>query len=1052
MTLPELSIKRHVLSWILMAFLLLFGIISYMRLGVSQMPDVDYPVVNVRMSLPNAAPELMETQVVDVVEGALLAIPGVKNITSTSRRGSANITVEFQLNNNVDVAENYVQAQILSVQRKLPAGMDPISISKVNPNLQPLIWLAVVSEKMTRPEMMTYVRDVIHDQFTKIDGVGDLTMGGYFEPNIRVWVNADKLRQYSMTVQDVINTLQTENIEVPAGIITSGNAEFNLRTIGLSTSFTDMKKLLITTRGGQPNYARVTLGQVAQIEKGTEDIRSYNRGGGQQSVGCAIIKQSGVNEIKVADAVKEKVKQLNANMPAGTKIVILVDSTKFTRDAVNDMSFSILLAALFTAIVIWLFLGSISSTVNVLLTIPFSVIGTFIAVYACGFTLNTFTLLAVSLVIGIIVDDAIMVLENITRHHEEGAPRLEAALHGSNQVVFAATATSIAIVAIFLPVAFMNGVIGKYFFQFGVTLSISVLLSLIGALTITPAFASMTIEKKERIFPFSKFVDKFLLDLREWYRGVLPFVLKHRKWIIAGAFALFFFSLFIFFALPKEMVPPSDEGRFMLNVIAPVGSSLDYTDDKVKQVEEIISKRPEVDVYFSSSGGYGGGDVTQGRVIVILKSKSHRGKNPKTHKYWTAPDVMNEYRTLTKPIKGARIILVDMSAQNIAGSGGTPVQFAVQGPDWKTLIAQSQKLFAALQQTGKLVDLNMDYREGAPELKMIPNRDMAAVRGVNTGATASVINAMLGGVVVSSYYESGKSFDVRVKLRDNETDPAKLMNKLYVRNNFGELVPLSSVVHIELSRDLSVINRLDRQRAITITANLVKGFPQNKALDLVRAVAKKELESGYYITVSGSSQLFKESFSGLFLALFLGIAIAYMVLAVQFNSYFDPISVLVALPFSVTGAFIMLLITGRSLNIYSMIGLILLMGIVKKNSIMLVDFTNRIREEDKLSITDALIKACPIRLRPILMTTAAIVAAALPVALALGPGAETRVSMAMAVIGGVLVSMLLTLFVVPCVYSYLSALEGKHAHESVEIKDLAHEKDIIKSRKLTKKA
>jgi HAE1 family hydrophobic/amphiphilic exporter-1 len=430
-------------------------------------------------------------------------------------------------------------------------------------------------------------------------------------------------------------------------------------------------------------------------------------------------------------------------------------------------------------------------------------------------------------------------------------------------------------------------------------------------------------------------------------------------------------------------------------------------------------------------GGFGG-DVSQGRVTVLLKPKGKRGRDPRTHRDWVTLDVMSAYRGLFKDIKGARIIIQDLSFQAIAGTGGSPVEFAVQGPDWDQLIVATKKLSDALEKTGRLTDLNTDYREGAPELKIIPDREKAAARGVSTSTIADAVNIMLGGVVASEFYENGKRFDVRIKLRDSTADPQALIRALYVRNSFGELIPLSSLVRIMTSRDLAVINRLDRQRAITVTAGLAKGFPQNKALELVNKTASKVLPSGYYIRISGSAKVFKESFSGLFVALLLGIAVAYMVLAVQFNSFFDPISVLVALPFSVTGAFLSLWITGNSLNIYSMIGLILLMGIVKKNSIMLVDFTNRIRETEKLSITDALVKACPIRLRPILMTSFAIIAAALPVALAIGPGAETRVPMAVTVIGGVLVSMFLTLFVVPCVYTYLARDKDRKSRTETE--------------------
>lgn len=1026
MTLPELSIKRHVMAWILAAALLLFGFISFSRLGVSRLPDVDYPVLSVRLSLENAAPEIMESDVVDVIESALMTVEGIRTVESSSRRGFASISIEFELNRDIDSALQDVQAKIASVQRVLPKDLNPPTISKSNPQDQPIIWLTLESETKSRPELMLYMRDVLKDQFTKISGVGDVLLYGFYEPNIRIWLSAGNLSRYNLSPLDIINTINQGNVELPAGIVQQVQKSFNLRTMGELKSVGDFSNLIINQRGGQPNYIPTKLSQVADVEKGTADIMSYSRGMGRNAIGFGILKQRAANEVTVAHTVKSKLTDIRKNLPPGMELAVNMDSSAFTEDAVNDMIFTLLLAAICTALVCWLFLGSLSSTLNILITIPFSIIGSFIAIYFLGFTLNTFTLMALSLVIGIVVDDAIMVLENIMRHREAGESMIEAALKGSREISFAAIATTIAICAIFFPVAFMGGVIGKFFYQFGVTLAISVLLSLLGALTMTPMLSSRFLSVSEKKNPFRIKFDGFLNNLKDGYRKTLSLALKHRTIVIVLSLAIFIVSLGALFIIHKEFAPAMDEGRIALRVLTPPGSSLDYTDQKMKEIEAMLLKRPEIHRIFSFNGG---GELNSGRITVMMKKKGQRGINPATKKEWTQKDEMNAFRQMLKGLKGVRASVQDLSAQVIPGTGGFPVAFVLQGPDWDTLIGKFQEITNIMDKSGKFQDISSDYREGQPELSIIPDRAKANTRGVSISSIAQTINIMLGSVVAGTYTEKGHRYDIRIKLRDAETDPRKLIRKLTVRNMFGELVPLSDVVDIHETKQLTSINRQDRQRAISITANVVPGFAQDKALQFASKIAEEILPQGYYTKFTGTARAFNESFGGLLFAIILGILVAYMVLAVQFNSFLDPVSILMALPFSATGAFIALLLGGQTLNIYSMIGLILLMGIVKKNSIMLVDFTNNIRRNKGFNVIEALLEACPIRLRPILMTSFAILAGTLPAALAFGPGSESRIPMAIAVIGGVIVSTALTLYVVPCVYASLSCYEGKHSHD-----------------------
>jgi len=1028
MTLSDLAIRRPVFAWMLMSALIIFGGIAFSRMGVSRLPDVDSPVVSVSLSLPGAAPEVMETDVVDIIEDSLTSIQGVRSISSSSRNGSARISVEFELGMDIDIAKQDVESKLQRAQRRLPKDLEPPVISKTNPEDQPILWLTLESETVPREKLMGFVRDRLKDKFTTVPGVGEVFLGGFAEPNLRIWVSDKALKQYALTVTDVLNTVAREHSEVPAGTLESGKKEYNLRVLGEAGTVQEFENLIINSRGGQPNYVPIRLKQVARVEEGTEDVRRIARGMGRPAVGLGIIKQRGSNEVAVARAVKQRIAEVRKTLPKDMHLEINMDATEFTERAVGDMNFTLVLAAIFTALVCWLFLGSWSSTVNVLLAIPTSVVGSFLVLYFSGFTLNTFTLMALSLVIGIVVDDAIMMLENIMRHREMGQGRVEAALVGAREITFAAMATSLAIVAIFLPVAFMRGVMGKFFFQFGVTITVAVMLSLLEAVTLTPMRCSQFLDVSPRRSWIGRGMEGLLDWLRRGYRRSLEIVLNHRWKMVLLSLLFFGASLYTVTRLNKEFIPPEDMGRFMVRLQTKVGSSLPFTDSRFREIENYLLQRPEVERVFLNIGGMGGASVSQGNMFITLKPKAERGVNPKTGRHWTQMELMDFYRGQFKKVEGVKASLQDMSIRAISASRGYPVEFTVQGPEWDELAKYTQQISDELEKTGLVTDLDMDYRVGQPEIHLIPDRNQASLRGVSVASIGESVNAMIGGVVPGTYSRAGHRYDIRVKLEEDKRDRASRIKSLFVRNNRGELIPLSEVIRLEEKPVLQSISRMNRERAISVSANVAPGKSQEVAITTAQQLARKILPADYHVEIGGSAQTFRESFGDLWMALILGILVAYMILASQFNSYIDPVTILMALPFSVSGAFLALLLTNQSLNIYSMIGLILLMGIVKKNSILLVEFTNRIRERGQHDVRAALLEACPVRLRPILMTSIATIAAAVPVALAIGPGAESRVPMAVTVIGGVLVSTVLTLFVVPCVYSLFSRLEGKHAH------------------------
>jgi HAE1 family hydrophobic/amphiphilic exporter-1 len=1030
MNLPEIAIRRPVFAWMLMGALILFGLLSASRMGVSQLPDVDFPVVTIAVNYTGAAPEIVETNVVDVIEDAVMMVEGVRSVSSTSRYAYASISVEFELSRNIADALQEVQNKVAAAQRYLPTDIEPPVISKTNPEDQPILWMSVTSDRHSLRELMRYVKDTLKDRFSSVTGVGEIAYGGYVEPNLRVWVAGRELSRYQLAVTDVLNAIQSEHSERPAGQITTGNKEYDVRTLGEARTAGEFGQLVINQRGGQPIYSRIRLSQVATIEDGLDDIRRISRANGERAVNIGIRKQRGSNTVAVAHAVKERMAEVARGLPEGMKLSVNFDTTRFIEDSVNEFKYALVLSALVTALVCWLFLGSWTATLNVLLAIPTSIIGTFIVLYFFGFTLNTFTLLGLSLAIGIVVDDAIMVLENIVRHREQGAGRVPAALIGARQITFAAIAATLAVVAIFLPVAFMSGVIGKFFFQFGITMTVAVLLSLLEALTLTPMRASQFVEAGNRTTRIGRAADVTFRTVAALYRRHLEVALRHPWKIIGGSLAFFALSFVALRFINMEFMPVQDQSTFIVQAKTPVDSSLEYTDSVSREAEKFLATRPEIRRTMVAVGGFGtGGQSNVVNIFVSMKPRGERGIDPEAGHELSQQELMAVTRKALRKLD-FKVSIQDLSQRGFTASRGFPVELAVQGHDWDKLVGYSETIIGKLNATGLVTDTDSDYLLGKPEIRIIPDRERAAERGVSIQAITQTVNAMVGGVVGGQYSSEGHRYDVRVRLREQDRDRIDQIRRLSVRNNRGELIPLPEVVQIREGKGLAQINRNDRERAIKIFANVQAGKSQQEALAQAEAIAREVLPPDYKVRFVGGSQSFQESFASLWFVLLLGVVVAYMVLASQFNSFIHPVTVLVALPFSVSGAFLTLLVFGHSLNIFSFIGLILLMGIVKKNSILLVDFTNQVRDRGGMTVRAALLEACPVRLRPILMTSFATIAAALPLALAFGPGAELRAPMAIAVIGGVLVSTLLTLFVVPCVYELLARFE--HDRGAVE--------------------
>jgi multidrug efflux pump len=1036
-TLSDLSIKKPVFAWMLMTGLIVFGWIGFHRMGISQLPDVDFPVVTVTVTWENAAPEIMETQVADVIEDSVMSVEGIRDVYSTSRLGQTDITIEFNLNRNIDAAVQDVQTHIAQTQKNLPPQIDPPIIQKTNPEDQPIIWMALMAKpgsKLTLTDLCRYINESLKDQIAMTPGVGDVRMGGYVDPNLRVWLNAEEMAKREITVEDILDAIANEHADIPAGYIDSGPKEYNVRVYGEASSPEQFANLVIPNRvRGGASYRAFRFGEIGTVEDGLNDIRRISRMMGQQAVGLGVVKQRGTNAVAVAEAVRKKIDEIRQRLPPGMDINFVFDTTDFIKDSVRELDTQLIRSVIFTSLVCFLFLGSWSATLNVLLAIPTSIMGTFIALYFSGFTINTFTMLGLALVIGIIVDDAIMVLENITRYREGGMSKVQAALVGAREITPAAMAASIAILAIFLPVVFMKGIVGKFFFQFGVTISVAVMVSLLEALTIAPMRCSQFLQVG-RTNVLIRAMDTFMNGLRRGYHAALKGCLKWPKTILILAIAIFLSSLFLMRSIKKEFIPSQDQSRFLVTITMPLGVSLDYTDNLSKTyLEPWLMKQPELKIYYCAIGGFAGGQVNTETMFVTMKPKGERPPVGKDQHPETQQEFMAKVREAFKKVPGIdRVSVLDLSQTGFSAQRGYPIQFLVQGADWDKLSDLSHQIMDKMKASGLMTDVDTDYNPGMPEIQIHPDRDKAAEQGVTAKAVGDTINAMFGGLKWGKYTGRGKRYDVRVRLAAPDRTTPSDLSRIWVRNNYGQVVRLSDVVQYETKPALFAVTRYNRQRSITIFANPSPGASQGEALEAVHKIAKEVLPSGYNIVESGNTQVFRESSQSLILVLIMGIFVAYMILATQFNSFLHPVTILLALPFSATGAFIALVLTHQTLNIYSMIGMILLMGIVKKNSILLVDFTNE-RRKHGLGLREALLEACPIRLRPILMTSFATIAGAVPEALARGPGSELIVPMAVTVIGGVMISTLLTLFVVPCFYESMARFES-HTHDA-ELKE-----------------
>ena len=1008
MTLSDFSIKRPVFAWVLMFGLIFFGVLAFQKMGVNENPDVEYPVITIRYSYEGATPEVIEKDVLEPVESVLVSMQGIRNLSSTSDRGNARITLEFTLDRDIDFALQEVNTLLSRAQRQLPDNLDPPVITKSSADDDPILYATLSSERLSSREIMILFRDQVRDRLSTVDGVAEIRAFGYHEPILRIDLDAKKLRNYQLTASDIVASLRREHKELPAGKLEHEDSEDLLRIMGELSEVSEFQNMVISRRGGSPNYVPIQLNDVAQVYEGIENIRRISRVNGLPSLSMAVHKQRGENAVTTADRVFQRLDKINRELPEGTRMSVNYDRTQFIRESVNELVFTLLLSALLTSLVCWLFIGSLSATVNIVLAIPTAIVGTFIFINGMGFTLNTFSLLGLTLAIGVVVDDAIVMLENIIRYVQNGFNRINAAFKGAREISFAVIATTIALISIFIPIVWMKGIEGRFFFEFVVTLAIAVSLSSLEALTLAPMRCSQFLNISQRRSIFGRVFEAALKFLRDIYESLLSLVLKHKVISLLLAVVLFFISLIPVKNLPTEFAPPQDRGVLFLVLLAPDGKSMEYTDKKAKQFEKIAMAHPAVKRVVVAIGGFGdGGQGNRGNGVIILKDFAERTKSQF--------DVAQDLRDEIKSIKGIRIFIRDRFGSRFAGRRGSPIEFTINGPSPEKQKELYQQFFEKFGQSD-LVGIRSDDVLTLPEVHVVPNRQKARSHAVEVEEIANTINATFGGTIAAQYTKGGRRFDIYVQLKEDQRRVKQDINRILVRNNRGETLPISRVVDVVSTRGPQIVFREDRVRGVRVDASLKKGVKLGTVVKNIKAWAKESLPEQYFIRFSETPQ---EKLMEILWIMFLGIVVAYMILASQFNSFIDPLIVFLALPFSLTGSSLALWLGNQSLNVYSVIGILLTIGISLKNSILIIEFSNQLRDQGK-EIVLAVKEACSVRFRPILMTNVATIAAAIPPALALGPGSETRVPMALTVIGGITLSLMFTIFVVPCVYILVS--------------------------------
>ncbi|GGL71443.1 efflux RND transporter permease subunit [Wenxinia marina] len=1013
MFLTRISVNQPVFATMIMVALMVFGVYSFQRLPIEQLPDVDFPVVAVVVSYPGASPEAVENDVIEPIEDTVNTIGGIDDIQSTARPGQAMVVMIFDMEVSSATAVQDVRDKMASVQAGFPDGVDDPLILRFDPAELPVISVAVSSEIMSPRDLTALTEDVIVQRLSVIDGVGSASVVGGVPRQLEILLDPDRMTAFGVGVGEVTAALRSENQDLPAGSIEQGRQTQSLQVAGRIENAQDFLDIIVARRGGQP----VRLSDVARIEEGEAVVNSLALLDGQRALAVDIVKTQGANTVAVAEAVREAVAELVAeDLPDDVELEIVRDNAIPVEESYHGVQNMLVEGAILATVIVFLFLNSWRSTVITGLTLPISVIGTMTALWVLGFTLNMMTLLALSLAVGLLIDDAIVVRENIMRHLHMGKNHRQAALDGTNEIGLAVLATTLSIVAVFLPVAFMEGIIGRFFLQFGVTVSVAVLISLFVAFTLDPMMSSVwydpAAEPDARRGPIGRAVaqfDRFFEWVGRRYRGILRWALKHRKTTLAAAFAAFVGSFFIVPLVGVEFVPAADTSEFQVEIETPPGSSLDYTTAKLQQVDRVLRSFPEViGTYATINAGTSAAGSNAGTVIAEMTSPSERTRTP--------VDMTLPVREALARIPGIEVVV---GAAGGLGGVSAPVVVNLYGEDIDQLTRLSAELASRMSEIEGLEDVASSLADAQPVLSIEVDRDAASDLGIGMGQIAATLRPMLGGEEVTDWTApDGRNFAVNVHLPEDLRNDLEVLRALPIVRSDGGTVRLDQVATIVDDVGPSEINRLDLARQVSITANLGATTLGEVMPAVQAAMDELDLPPGYRVSTGGDAEQLAETGAAAGTALLLAIVFIYLVLASQFGSFLQPIAIMAALPLALIGVVLGLLVGGTTLNMFSMIGFIMLMGLVVKNAILLVDNANQ-HVRAGMNLYDALLEAGSTRFRPIVMTTLAMIFGMLPLALNIHEGSGQNAPMAHAVIGGLISSTVLTLVVVPVVLTYI---------------------------------
>ncbi|MDX9873430.1 MAG: efflux RND transporter permease subunit [Spongiibacteraceae bacterium] len=1020
MLLSDISIKRPVFASVISLLLIAFGLVAFERIPLREYPDIDSPIVTVRTEYVGANSAVVENRVTRPLEERLAGIEGIRSITSSSFDGLSTITIEFELSRDIDAAANDVRDRVAQARRELPDDIDPPEVEKTDADNVPILWLNLSGEGMSILEISDFADRFLVDRFSTVNGVARVNVGGSLEYSMRIWLDRQALAARGLTVLDVEEALRAQNVELPAGSLKSRQRDFVVRvTRGYATA-EDFDRLVL--RRGDDGYL-VRLRDVARVEIGPAEWRRLYRGNGINQVGLGVIKQSNANTLEVARAVHALADEINATLPPGMKLNQSFDTSVFVSAAIAEVYETLLIAGILVILVILAFLGDFRAMLIPAATVPVSLIATAIVLYAFGYSLNLLTLLALVLAIGLVVDDSIVVLENVHRRLNAGETPLVAAFRGTRQVGFAVLATTAVLISVFVPITFLEGTVGRLFAEFAVAMAAAVFFSALVALTLSPMLCSKLLDPAARHSRLGSFIEARLTAMQRLYGRALRGTLQRPALIIAVLAGTIVASGLLFTRIPSEFTPREDRGNMFIAVTAPEGSSFEYTQRQLLEIEQRLMPLVEAGeimrLLVQAPIGRGAGELyNQGRLIIVMEDWASRR---------SIFAMADEVRRRTADLTGVQVFAIPI--QPLSSGNRKPVQFVIGGGTFEELAEWRDILLEAARSNPGLIDLDADYKETKPQIHVAIDHNRAGDLGVSTVAISRTLETLLGSRRVTTFMYQGEEYDV---ILEGETDLHRTTTDLaniYIRSETsGELIPLSNLVTLTEQADAASLNRYNRVRAITIEASLASGYALGEALDYLERLVQEQLPPTATIDYKGESLELKRSGQSIYFLFALSLVVVFLVLAAQFESYIHPLVIMLTVPLAVAGALLGLWITGHSLNIYSQVAIIMLVGLAAKNGILLVEFANQLRDEG-LAFRDAVLRASELRLRPIVMTAFTTIMGAVPLVLASGAGSESRTVIGVVVIAGVLMATLLTLFVVPA--AYLAIARGTSSPETV---------------------